>query len=67
MRQYDLYLNQPSKIELFVSFGEEFKLKYCIKSPITTIFRYCGAGTVRFVRARKIADFYQIKRKNSQK
>ncbi len=42
-------------------FGEEFKLNY------TTIFRYCGHGTLRIVRARKIADFYQIKRKNSQK
>jgi hypothetical protein len=37
-------------------FGEEFKLKYYRKSPKTiryrnslnkSIFRYCGAGTVR--------------------
>jgi len=39
----------PSKIELFVSFGEEFKLKYCRKSPKTTIFRYRGARTVRHI------------------
>jgi hypothetical protein len=38
-----------------------------LKSPKTTIFRYCGAVIVRIVRARKIADFYQIKRKISQK
>jgi hypothetical protein len=31
------------------------------------MFRYCEAGIVRIVRARKIADFYQIKRKSSQK
>jgi hypothetical protein len=33
------------------------------------MFRYCGAGTVRRVRARKIANFYQIEQKthkNSQ-
>jgi hypothetical protein len=50
-------------------FGEEFKLKYYRKSPKTTIFRYCAARTVRIVQARKITDFYQIKRKthkNSQ-
>ncbi len=48
-------------------FAEEFELKYYRKSPKTTIFRYCGIGTVQIVRARKIADFYQIKRKYSQK
>ncbi len=31
------------------------------------MFCYCGAETLRIVRAQKIADFYQIKRKNSQK
>jgi hypothetical protein len=34
----------PSKIELFISFDEEFKLKYYRKLPKTTIFPYCGSG-----------------------
>jgi hypothetical protein len=33
LRQYDSYLNEPSKVELFVSFGVQFKLKYCRISP----------------------------------
>jgi hypothetical protein len=44
-----------------------FKLTYYRKSPKTTIFRYCGAVIVRIVRARKIADFYQIKQKKLTK
>ncbi len=37
LRQYDSYLNEPSKVELFVSFGVQFKLKYCRISPYFTI------------------------------
>jgi hypothetical protein len=69
--QYEFVLFVPPlktlKNEVFVSFNMEFKLKYYRKSSKTIMFRYCGVGTVRIVRARKITDFYQIKRKNSQK
>jgi hypothetical protein len=69
--QYEFVLFVPPlktlKNEVFVSFNMEFKLKYYRKSSKTIMARYCGVGTVRIVRVRKIADFHQIKRKNSQK
>jgi hypothetical protein len=50
--QCDSYFIQISKIELFVSFGVQFKLKYSRKSPKTLIIRHCDPVTLRIVRVR---------------
>ncbi len=62
--QYELVLFVPSikssKIELFISFNMEFKLKTS-ENYLKSIKK---TGTVRLVPS-KIADFHQIKQKNT--